>query len=70
MPVRRHGLLPLALDDVAWLLRLVGWVRGEAQLRSAALMIAAEGAAARLAAGEHGGNRALATAAAASGRAG
>lgn len=24
----------VALDDVAWLLRLVGWVRGEAQLRS------------------------------------
>ena len=53
----------VALDDVAWLLRLVGWVRGEAQLRSAALMIAAEGVAARLAAGEHGGNRALVTAA-------
>ncbi|MDQ3503728.1 MAG: TROVE domain-containing protein [Actinomycetota bacterium] len=53
----------VALDDVAWLLRLVGWVRGEAQLRSAALIIAAEGVAARLAAGEHGGNRALVTAA-------
>ncbi|HWH27937.1 MAG TPA: TROVE domain-containing protein [Mycobacteriales bacterium] len=49
----------VAVDDVEWLTRLVRWVRDEAHLRSVAVVIAAEGVAARLAAGEHGGNRAL-----------
>ena len=52
-----------AVEDVDWTARLVGWVRGEANLRSAAVLIAAEGVAARLAAGLHGGNRALVAAA-------
>jgi len=38
-------------------------VRDEARLRSVAVVLAAEGVAARLAAGEHGGNRALVAAA-------
>lgn len=49
----------VAVSDIDWLTRLVGWVRGEGNLRSAAVLIAAEGVAARLAAGLHGGNRAL-----------
>lgn len=53
----------VAVDDVDWLIRLVGWVRDEAHLRSVAVAIAAEGVAARLAAGEHGGSRALVSAA-------
>lgn len=52
-----------AVEDVDWTTRLVGWVRGEGNLRSAAVLIAAEGVAARLAAGLHGGNRALVAAA-------
>lgn len=52
-----------AVEDIDWTTRLVGWVRGEANLRSAAVLIAAEGAAARLTAGLHGGNRALIAAA-------
>lgn len=52
-----------AVEDVDWITRLVGWVRGEGNLRSAAVLIAAEGVAARLAAGLHGGNRALIAAA-------
>ncbi|HVM26504.1 MAG TPA: TROVE domain-containing protein [Mycobacteriales bacterium] len=53
----------VAVDDVEWLVRLVRWVRDEAHLRSVAVAIAAEGVAARLGAGEHGGNRALVAAA-------
>jgi hypothetical protein len=52
-----------AVDDVDWTTRLVGWVRNEANLRSAPVLIAAEGVAARLAAGLHGANRALIAAA-------
>ena len=53
----------VAVDDVDWLTRLVRWVRDEANLRSVAVTLAAEGVAARLAAGEHGRNRALTSAA-------
>jgi hypothetical protein len=53
----------VAVEDVEWLTRLVRWVRDEAHLRSVAVVLAAEGVAARMAAGEHGGNRALVTAA-------
>ena len=53
----------VAVDDVDWLTRLVRWVRDEAHLRSVAVAIAAEGVAARLAAGQHGGNRGLVAAA-------
>jgi hypothetical protein len=53
----------VAVDDIAWLTRLVTWVRDEAHLRSVAVTMAAEGVAARLGAGEHGGNRALVAAA-------
>ena len=53
----------VAVDDVDWLTSLVRWVREEAHLRSVAVALAAEGVAARLAAGEHGGNRALIAAA-------
>lgn len=52
-----------AVDDVDWLIRLVTWVRDTAHLRSVAVAMAAEGVAARLAAGEHGGNRQLVAAA-------
>ena len=53
----------VAVNDVDWLTRLVRWIRDEAHLRSVAVVVAAEGVAARLAAGEHGGNRALVAAA-------
>lgn len=53
----------VAVDDVDWLTRLVAWVRDEAHLRSVAVAMAAEGVAARLMAGKHGGSRALIAAA-------
>jgi hypothetical protein len=53
----------VAVEDVAWLTRLVTWTRDEANLRSVAIVLAAEGVAARLEAGLHGDNRGLIAAA-------
>ena len=53
----------VAVDDVDWLTRLVRWTRDDANLRSIAIVIAAEGVAGRLAVGAHGGNRQLVAAA-------
>ncbi|GIH19305.1 TROVE domain-containing protein [Rugosimonospora africana] len=49
----------VAVDDVAWLLRFIKWLRTGANLRSAPLVAAAEAVHARLAAGRVGDNRAL-----------
>ncbi|MFC4910763.1 TROVE domain-containing protein [Actinomadura gamaensis] len=49
----------VAVDDVDWLTRMVGWLRDSAGMRSASVVAAAEGVAARLAADASGGNRAL-----------
>lgn len=59
----RELVARVALADPDWVLRLVRWVRTEAQLRSVAVAMAAEAVHARLAAGAHGGNRALIAAA-------
>lgn len=53
----------VALDDPDWLGRFIPWLRGEANMRSASLVAAAEAVKARLAAGEHGGNRQMVDAA-------
>ncbi|MCP2337132.1 TROVE domain-containing protein [Actinomadura rupiterrae] len=53
----------VAVDDVDWLTRMVGWLRDSAGMRSASVVAAAEGVAARLAADASGGNRALVRAA-------
>lgn len=53
----------LAVSDPDWTARLVGWLRTDAQLRSASLVAAAEFVSARLAAGLVGGNRAVIAAA-------
>ncbi|MBJ8339747.1 TROVE domain-containing protein [Antrihabitans sp. YC3-6] len=47
----------LAVSDPEWTARLIAWLRNGAQLRSAALVAAAEFVAGRLQAGLHGGNR-------------
>ncbi|RFU39264.1 TROVE domain-containing protein, partial [Actinomadura logoneensis] len=61
---RFHALVwKVAVDDPDWLVRMVGWLRDTAGMRSASVVAAAEGVAARLAAGAHGGNRALVRAA-------
>jgi len=49
----------LAVADPEWTARLVGWLRTGALLRSASLVAAAEFVAARLDAGQVGGNRAV-----------
>jgi TROVE domain-containing protein len=49
----------VAVDDVEWLTRFVCWLRTGANMRSAPLVAAAVAVHARLAAGLHGGNRAL-----------
>lgn len=53
----------VAVADVDWLTRFVGWLRNGANMRSAPLVAAAEGVHARLQAGLTGGNRELARAA-------
>lgn len=47
----------VALSDPDWLTRLVRWLRGDANMRSAAVVVAAEAVRARLAEGVHGNNR-------------
>ncbi|MEY9963805.1 hypothetical protein ABIA33_001839 [Streptacidiphilus sp. MAP12-16] len=49
----------VAVADPVWLQRFLTWLRGEANMRSAALVAAAEAVAARLVEGRHGGNREL-----------
>ena len=49
----------VAVADPDWMARMAGWLRSSANMRSASLVAAAEAVSARLAAGEHGGNRAL-----------
>ena len=53
----------VAVRDAHWLGRFVPWLRGEANLRSASLVAAAEAVKARLDAGLAGGNRTLIAAA-------
>ncbi|MEV5575664.1 TROVE domain-containing protein [Spirillospora sp. NPDC052269] len=53
----------VAVDDPDWLARMVGWLRDTAGMRSASVVAAAEGVAARLASDAPGGNRALVRAA-------
>jgi hypothetical protein len=53
----------VAVADGDWTLRLVGWLRTEALLRSVSILAAAEAVRARLAAGVAGGNRAIVRAA-------
>ncbi|MET7805104.1 TROVE domain-containing protein [Micromonospora chersina] len=53
----------IALADVAWLTAFVRWLRRDANMRSAALVAAAEAVHARLDAGRHGDNRQLVEAA-------
>jgi len=53
----------VAVEDVDWLCRFIGWLRSEANMRSASVVAAAEAVKARLAAGLAGGNRALINAA-------
>ena len=49
----------VALEDAEWLARFVGWLRGEANMRSASVVAACEAVWARLQVGLHGGNRQL-----------
>lgn len=49
----------VAVQDAEWLGRFIGWLRTEANLRSASLVAAAEAVKARLDAGLAGGNRGL-----------
>ncbi|MEZ0076547.1 TROVE domain-containing protein [Planotetraspora sp. GP83] len=49
----------VAVEDVEWLARLLPWLRGEANMRSAPIVAALEAVKARLAAGEQGHNRQL-----------
>ncbi|MEV4256401.1 TROVE domain-containing protein [Spirillospora sp. NPDC049652] len=53
----------VAVDDPDWLARMVGWLRDTAGMRSASVVAAAEGVAARRAADAPGGSRALVRAA-------
>ncbi|MDA2804913.1 TROVE domain-containing protein [Nocardiopsis suaedae] len=55
-----HGL---AVDDPDWFTGFVRWLRTEANMRSAALVAALEGARARVDAGEHGHSRQIVDAA-------
>lgn len=49
----------VALTDLDWLTRMVGWLRTGAGMRSASVVAAAEGVMSRLVAGAAGGNRQL-----------
>lgn len=49
----------VAVEDGEWTAGFLGWLSGEARMRSASLVAAAEAVRARLAAGLHGGNRRL-----------
>ena len=49
----------VALDDVEWLARFIGWLRGEANMRSASVVAAVEAVWARLQVGLTGSNRQL-----------
>jgi hypothetical protein len=53
----------VAVEDVDWLGRFIPWLRSEANMRSAAVVAAAEAVKARLEAGLSGGNRQLVNAA-------
>ncbi|RCV51108.1 TROVE domain-containing protein [Marinitenerispora sediminis] len=53
----------IAVADPEWLLGMIGWLRGTANMRSAALVAALEGARARVAAGAHGHSRQMVAAA-------
>ncbi|GAA1579468.1 TROVE domain-containing protein [Actinomadura kijaniata] len=53
----------VALADVDWLTRMVGWLRDSAGMRSASVVAAAEGVMSRLCAEMDGGNRQLVAAA-------
>ncbi|HEX2313363.1 MAG TPA: TROVE domain-containing protein [Thermomonospora sp.] len=53
----------VALNDVDWLTRMIGWLRSDAGMRTASLVAAAEGVMSRLCASLHGGNRPLVDAA-------
>jgi hypothetical protein len=57
---RYAGLVrQVAVADAAWMLGFLGWLRSEANMRSASLVGAVEAVRARLAAGQVGDNRAL-----------
>ncbi|MFC7330440.1 TROVE domain-containing protein [Marinactinospora rubrisoli] len=47
----------VAVTDPEWLLGMIGWLRGEGNLRSASVVAALEGAKARVDAGAHGHSR-------------
>ena len=49
----------VAVEDIEWTQRFVAWLRGDANMRTAALIVAAEAVHARLAAGLVGANRTL-----------
>ncbi|TNY35595.1 TROVE domain-containing protein [Thermomonospora catenispora] len=49
----------VAVQDIDWLTRMVGWLRNEVGMRSASVVAAAEGVRARLDASLHGDNRRL-----------
>ncbi|GAA3222480.1 TROVE domain-containing protein [Actinocorallia longicatena] len=49
----------VALSDPDWLVRFIGWLRGDAGLRTASVVAAAEGVMSRLCGSLHGGNRRL-----------
>ncbi|GLZ16212.1 RNA-binding protein [Actinomadura sp. NBRC 104425] len=53
----------VALDDPDWTARMIGWLRADAGMRSAAVVAAAEGVRARLAERRAGGNRPMIAAA-------
>lgn len=59
----RHLVHEVAVTDPQWLLGMIGWLRGEGNMRSASLVAALEGAKARLDAGAHGHSRAFVDAA-------
>ncbi|WP_435113921.1 TROVE domain-containing protein [Nocardiopsis synnemataformans] len=53
----------VAVDDPEWLVSMIGWLRGEANMRSASLVAALEGAKARVDAGARGHSRQMVNAA-------
>lgn len=53
----------VAVEDAGWTARFIPWLRSEANMRSASLVVAAEAVRARLAAGQAGHNRQLINAA-------
>lgn len=55
----RDLVATVAVQDLDWTTRFVGWLRTGALIRSASVVVAAEAVRARLAAGQSGGNRAL-----------